>query len=152
MEHRIYTGAEARELRQTLGETTLVVASGRIYGENPSVEYLVQTPGSDFAVAADVCNPRTALPCENTAKLLAAAPDLAASVEYHAARADAAELERARLQQALETVVAEERAAIVAMMQRHLDNPDELDGYDTESVVQHEMFCIQQGAHRGVRS
>lgn len=152
MKHRIYTGSEARELRRTLGETPLVVSSGRVYGDDPRVEYLVQTPGSDFAVAADVCNPRTALPCENTAGLLAAAPDLAASVEHHAARADAAEVECARLRQTLETAVAEERAAIVAMMRHDIEDSDALYGMHVWDAVEYEMDKIERGAHRQVKS
>ena len=86
---RIYTGAEARALREDAPQSVdLEVATGHVYGSNPSIEYFVRTPGADFAVASEILGARTGMPCEGTARLFAAAPDLAASVEHHAARAD----------------------------------------------------------------
>ena len=84
---RIYSAGEARALRAAAAPAPWETAFGRTYGENPRYEYFVRMVGGDFAVAADVCG-EDEMPSKPTADLIAAAHDLAASVEHHAARAD----------------------------------------------------------------
>ena len=100
--HRIYGADEARALLDgtTPGPWTTCL-SAHLYvvtddgGEEPDAT------GATVA-AIEVEHIPTAQQTGD-ALLLAAAPDLAASVEYHAARADAAEQECARLRAALRT-------------------------------------------------
>lgn len=90
MTPRIITADEAKALLDGAKLPSLETAIGRVFGDFASIEHFVRIPEEDFSIAADVCGP-DAMPSEGAARLLAAAPDLAATVI-----AQAADIERLR--------------------------------------------------------
>lgn len=87
MTPRIITADEAKALLDGAKLPSLETAIGRVFGDFASIEHFVRIPEEDFSIAADVCGP-DAMPSEGAARLLAAAPDLAATVVAQAAEID----------------------------------------------------------------
>ena len=87
MTPRIITADEARELLHgaTEGPWEVGVASSWQGSVRIETEMYVRRPGDNVALAAQVIDPRTEEISESNARLLAAAPDLAATVIAQAA-------------------------------------------------------------------
>lgn len=96
MSARIYTGAEARALREaaTVGPWLSAAVSAREADNNMNGVFVLRNTGADLESVAEVHDDRCG-------RLLAAAPDLAASVEHHEARAERAEAEAVSLRSSL---------------------------------------------------